>query len=129
MRLGLLRARYERRVLSPLGWPVPAGARRASAREMATLIETARERGYSRTAKGYEPAGPDAWCAIVAVLYESTPEPAWICIARQSGGGGTYRVDIAPADFARLRRLRAAQKDALIQQLMVGDRRGGSPRD
>ncbi|MFD5315631.1 hypothetical protein [Streptomyces sp. NPDC127098] len=87
---------------------------------MAELIEAARTRGYSRTAKGCEPNdGPDAWCVIVAVLYEAVPEPAWICLVWQPSGSRGYRLDTALHDFAGLGRLRAAQKDRVIQELIT----------
>ncbi|GAA3861717.1 hypothetical protein GCM10022227_18870 [Streptomyces sedi] len=110
---------FERRIPSPVGWPVPAHPRRATPLEIAELIEKAKRRGDSRIGRGYVPVSQDAWCAITPIQYEESPDPAWICVFWQYGGRESYRLGISHQDFSLLDLLSRDEQVQAMQRLML----------
>jgi hypothetical protein len=110
-------------VQSWLGYPVPADLRVVSSEELTTLISTAEQRGFSRTAKDLHPRGADTF-AVLPYLYEGSPEASWRCLVVHvddwnpqvaSRPEVTFgRLDIALADFDSLRRAGRRQRDQLL---------------
>lgn len=106
-----------------LGWPVPADLRVVSSDELTKLINTAEQRGFSRTAKDLHPQGGETF-ALLPYLYEGSPEASWMCLVVQVNGWNAPpgsrpevafgRLDIALADFNSLRRARRRQRDQLL---------------
>jgi hypothetical protein len=103
------------------------------------LIKVAEQRGFSRTAKGLHPGSHDAF-ALIAYLYEGSPEASWICLVVQVGDWqppaglrpdfAFGRLDVAVADFKSLRRATRAQRDQLLHWtawLAFRARRADSP--
>ncbi|MGW2167126.1 hypothetical protein ACWCPE_24805 [Streptomyces nondiastaticus] len=121
--------RFSRVTESPLGFPVPADARYASAARMRELTEAARRKGFSR--KG---PGNDESCApgFIVVPYhpESSPEACWMCFvfALPPEGadpgipgralGGPYRLDIAVRDFYSLAKAGRKTRDLFLARLV-----------
>ena len=112
-----------RTVQSWFGWPVPADLRLVSSDQLMTLISTAQQRGFSRTAKGIHPRGGRTF-GVLPYLYEGSPEASWICLVvdvndwTSSTGSRPEvafgRLDVALADFNSLRRAGRRQRDQLL---------------
>ncbi|MBZ4322365.1 hypothetical protein [Streptomyces huiliensis] len=107
--------RFVRLTTSPIGYPVPAAPRYASARRVRELVETAEREGFSRTAKGVEEVDADGF--LVSPYHpEPSPQPSWMCYlfaltAPDPAGWrrtlrGPFRIDIRMREFYALPKAR-----------------------
>ncbi|MGW4293558.1 hypothetical protein ACWEH1_10950 [Micromonospora chersina] len=121
------RLRDLRTVRSWHGWPVPAVVRVVSARQLAVLIDAAVASGFSRIARDV-PIGPEQEYLLVPGLPEMSPSLSWICRVVAIPAGGALvapgeklwytLLDVTPADFHRLPRVRRRRRDELLHWMV-----------
>jgi hypothetical protein len=108
---------------SGIGWPVPGMALVRSGEKMRELVESARERGYSRHGRGLDLDA--ASYAVFPYLPEDSPEESWVCLvaafshslALKGGQQPTCtfaRLDISVGDFKSLPRASRKERDQLL---------------
>jgi len=123
--------RLTRKTTSAYFWPVPAKVGCVDRSELDALIAEAEAKGFSRKARGIEDQEACVRYAVAPVLFEQSPEPAWVCLVVGIPGAGTdsasgrvwsgrsLRLDVSTSSFSKMKRMKSKEKSRLINHFMA----------